>query len=302
MSPLTGIALKLASVVMFIAMSSFAKVAAETMPPGQTVFFRSLFAFPAILIWLAMRGELSVGLRTDRPLGHLWRGLIGGTAMGLMFMALGLLPLPEVTAIFYATPIFVTVFAAMFLGERIRVFRVSVILLGLVGVGIVMQPRLTGWSSGDAWQAIGAMAVFVATIFAALAQITVRHLTKTEHVAAIVFYFTATTTFLSLLTAPFGWVWPTPDLWFVLLAMGLVGGVAQILLTASFRYADAAVIASFEFMSIIMALVVGYVIFAEIPTTQMLIGSALVVVAGLAMAWRERQLQLQRAYGVKLVK
>ncbi|MGB0661351.1 MAG: DMT family transporter [Mangrovicoccus sp.] len=301
MSPLTGILLKLGSVAMFIAMSSCVKYAADWVPPGEAVFFRSLFAFPPILIWLSFRRELSIGLRTERPFGHLWRGLVGATAMGLMFLGLALLPLPEVTAIFYATPIFVTIFAAMFLGEPIRVFRVATIMLGLVGVAIVMQPRLTGLEADDAWQALGALSVLTATVFAALAQITVRHLTKTEHVAAIVFYFTATTTVLSLLTAPFGWTMPPWDVTAALICSGLVGGVAQILLTSSYRYADAAVIASFEFMSIVLALVVGYVLFAEIPSLQMLIGAGLVVASGLALAWREQRLQVQRPRA-KLVK
>lgn len=300
MSPIPGILLKLASVALFVAMSSLVKYA-EGVPPGEAVFFRSLFAFPPLLIWLASRGELTQGLRTERPLGHLWRGIVGATAMGLMFLGLSLLPLPEVTAIFYATPIIVTILAAMFLDEPIRVFRMVTILIGLVGVVVVMVPRMSGIESGDAAQALGALAVLTATVFAALAQITVRHLTKTEHVAAIVFYFTATTMVLSLLTAPFGWVMPSWDATIALIFSGLLGGIAQILLTASYRYADAAVIASFDFMGIVLALVAGYVLFAEVPTVWMLSGAALVVVSGLALAWREQYLQVQRSR-VKLVK
>lgn len=301
MSPIPGILLKLGSVALFVAMSSFVKYAAEVVPPGQAVFFRSLFAFPPILIWLMLRGELGFGLRTDRPLGHLWRGLVGATAMGLMFLGLTILPLPEVTAIFYATPIFVTIFAAMFLGEPIRVFRVVTILIGLVGVAIVMLPRMTGLDASNATEALGALAVLTATVFAAMAQITVRHLSKTEHVAAIVFYFTATTTVLSLLTAPLGWVATEWDVTAALIASGLVGGVAQIMLTASFRYADAAVIASFEFMSIVLALLAGYVLFAEVPTGTMLIGAGLVIGSGLALAWRERYRKVDQSR-VKLIK
>ncbi|MBE3638741.1 DMT family transporter [Mangrovicoccus algicola] len=302
MSPITGILLKIASVFLMTAMSALIKYASDTVPPGEAVFFRSLFAFPPLLVWLAMRGELRHGLRTDRPLGHLWRGLVGGTAMGLMFLGLSFLPLPEVTAIFYATPIFVTIFAAMFLGEPVRAFRVATVVTGLAGVLVVMQPRLTALNGGgDLGMALGALAVFTATVFAAMAQITVRHLTKTEHIAAIVFYFTATTTALSLLTLPFGWVMPQGPVLWALIGAGLLGGVGQILLTASYRHADAAVIASFEFISIVLAILVGYAVFAEIPTVQMMIGAALVVASGLALAWREHRLKIAQAK-VKLVR
>ncbi|WP_172330760.1 DMT family transporter [Mangrovicoccus sp. HB161399] len=302
MSPITGILLKIASVFLMTAMSALIKYASATVPPGETVFFRSLFAFPPLLAWLAMRGELGVGLRTERPFGHLWRGLVGGMAMGLMFLGLTFLPLPEVTAIFYATPIFVTIFAAMFLGEPVRIFRVVTILVGLAGVLVVMQPRLTALDGGgDIAMALGALSVFTATVFAAMAQITVRHLTKTEHIAAIVFYFTATTTVLSLLTLPFGWVLPQAPVLWALIGAGLLGGAGQILLTASYRHADAAVIASFEFISIVLAIIVGYMVFAEVPTWQMITGATLVVLSGLALAWREHRLKIAQAK-VKLVR
>ena len=99
MNPLHGIALKLVSVLLFITMSAMIKATSAHVPPGEAVFFRSFFAIPVILVWLAWRRELSTGLRTKNPFGHFWRGLMGTTAMGLGFAALAYLPLPEVTAI-----------------------------------------------------------------------------------------------------------------------------------------------------------------------------------------------------------
>lgn len=122
MNPLRGIALKIASVCVFVGMASLIKATSDHVPPGQAVFFRSFFALPVIIAWLWMRHELSNGLRTVSPLGHVWRGVVGTSAMGLGFAGLGLLPLPEVTAIGYAAPILVVVFAAMFLGEDVRLF------------------------------------------------------------------------------------------------------------------------------------------------------------------------------------
>src|SRR5690242_9269582 len=105
MNPLRGILLKLASVGVFVAMQALIKATSDTIPPGEAVFFRSTFAVPVILVWLASSQGLASGLRTANPLGHFWRGLMGTTAMGLGFAGLGLLPLPEVTALGYAAPL-----------------------------------------------------------------------------------------------------------------------------------------------------------------------------------------------------
>jgi drug/metabolite transporter (DMT)-like permease len=142
MNPLRGIALKLLSVCVFVTMASLIKATSDHVPPGQAVFFRAFFALPVIVAWLALRHELHTGLKTTHPMSHVWRGLVGTTAMGLSFTGLGLLPLPEVTAIGYAAPILVVIFAAMFLGEKVRAFRLSMVALGLAGVLVVLSPRL----------------------------------------------------------------------------------------------------------------------------------------------------------------
>ncbi len=297
MRPLRGIAFKLASVLVFIVMASLIKATADHVPAGQTVFFRSFFAIPVIFVWLAIRRELPGGLKTRNPFGHFWRGLMGTLAMGLGFAGLGYLPLPEVTAIGYAAPILTVVFAAMFLGEEVRLFRISAVVMGLVGVLIVVYPRLTV-ISGDAagyLEAFGAMVVLGGAVFAALAQVFVRRLVNTEPTAAIVFYFSLTATALSLVTVPFGWVWPTPGETAILVGAGLLGGVGQILLTSSYREADASLVAPFDYASMIFALGIGYFVFAEVPTWPMLAGAALIVTAGILIIWRERQLGLERA-------
>jgi len=227
--PLRGIALKLASVLVFIVMSSLIKVTAQHVPPGQTVFFRSFFALPVIVGWLAMRGELATGFRAHNLFGHFWRGLMGTLAMGFGFAGLAYLPLPEVTAIGYASPLLVVVFAAMFLGEDVRLFRIASVALGLAGVMVVLSPRLT-IVSGDAAstrEAFGAMLVLSGAFCASLAQVFVRKLVQNEKTAAIVFYFSLSSSLLALLTLPFGWVVPTPLETVLLVSCGLLGGVGR---------------------------------------------------------------------------
>jgi drug/metabolite transporter (DMT)-like permease len=294
---LRGIAFKIASVLVFIVMATLIKATSDHVPPGEAVFFRSLLALPVIVIWLFWRGDLASGLRTVHPMGHVWRGVVGTTAMGLGFAGLGYLPLPEVTAIGYAAPLLTVVFAAMFLGENVRIFRISAVALGLIGVLIVLSPRLTSLSDGELAMAegFGAMLVLGGAVFAALAQVFVRKLVLTESTSAIVFWFSLTATVLSLVTLPFGWVVPEPREAMMLVAAGLLGGIGQILLTSSYRWADASLVAPFEYVSMLFALAFGYFLFDEVPTLAMLGGAALVVTAGILIIWRERQLGIERA-------
>lgn len=296
MRPLRGIALKIGSVLVFIVMSAMIKATAQHVPAGQAVFFRSFFAIPVIVAWLALRRELSAGFRTANPLGHVWRGFAGTIAMGLGFAGLAYLPLPEVTAIGYAAPLLTVIFAAMFLNEQVRAFRISCVALGLTGVLVVLSPRLTVLQGGAGQtEALGAMLVLGGAVFAALAQVFVRKLVQTERTATVVFWFSVTASALSLVTLPFGWVIPTPTEAALLVGCGILGGIGQILLTSSYREADASLVAPFEYASMIFALAIGYFVFAEAPTATMLAGAALVVTAGILIILRERKLGKDRA-------
>ncbi len=296
MNPLKGIALKVCAVTLFIAMSAMIKAASEEVPTGEAVFFRSALAIPVILIWLWSRGDLRTGLKARSPMGHFWRGVVGTAAMGMGFAGLGLLPLPEVTALGYAAPLLTVVFAAMFLDEKVGVYRIGAVALGLIGVLIVLSPRLSTLSGPTVQtaEAVGAVLVLLSATCAALAQIYIRKLVQIETTSAIVFYFSLTSTLLSLLTLPFGWVMPSlPNLVLLILA-GLIGGTAQIFLTSAYRFADASVVAPFDYASMLLALIIGYLIFDEVPTTTMLSGAALVILAGIIIILRERYLGLKR--------
>jgi drug/metabolite transporter (DMT)-like permease len=296
MRPLRGIAFKLGSVLVFIVMAAMIKATADHVPAGQAVFFRSFFAIPVIVAWLIWRRELATGLKANAPMGHVWRGVVGTLAMGLGFAGLGYLPLPEVTAIGYAAPLLTVIFAAMFLGEEVRMFRISAVVLGMIGVLIVLAPRLSiSPDAAGTAEAFGAMLILASAVFAALAQVFVRKLVNTEKTAAIVFYFSLTATMLSLVTLPFGWVWPTSTETMILVGTGLLGGLGQILLTSSYRDADASLVAPFDYASMLFALLIGYFVFSEVPTWTMLGGAALIMTAGILIIWRERQLGLERA-------
>ncbi len=283
---------------MFMGMFSCIKATGDAVPTGEAVFFRSFFALPPILAWIVVRGGFPDRVKSANPSGHLWRGLLGVSAMTLGFFAITLLPLPEVVSIGYAAPLLATLFAAMFLNERLRAFRLSAIGVGFVGVLLVLSPRLGGVGADDAaahLQALGAVAALFSAVVAALAQTFTRKLVLTETTTAVVFWFTITCTTVSLCTLPFGWRVPGAFDAGLLVMAGVLGGVGQIFLTESYRHAQLGTVAPFEYTSMLFALGVGYFVFDEVPTRAMLAGGALIVAAGLVVLYRERQLGLARA-------
>lgn len=296
MQPVKAITLKLCAVVLFIIMSSLIKATSDAVPPGQAVFFRSAFAIPVTVGWLVILGQLSTGLKVTSVWGHVRRGVAGTLSVALMFAGLGLLPLPEVTALGYTSSLLIVIFAALFLGEKVGVFRITAVCVGMVGVLIILAPKLSvlGGGAVQPSEVLGAAVVLVGATCAAVAQITIRTLVRTEHPAAIAFYFSVTATMLALLSAPFGWVWPTGTLAVQLVLAGVMGGAAQIFLTLSYRYADASIVAPFDYASMIFALGIGYFIFDEVATGPMLIGAVLIVAAGIAIILREHHLGLKR--------
>ena len=288
---LRGILLKLASVLLFVAMQALIKGTAPRVPAGEAMAFRSAFAIPVILFWLVWQREFRQGLRPVSPFGHLWRGMMGGVSMGLGFAGLGYLPLPEVTAISYAAPLLSVIFAAMFLDEKVPFSRALAVMAGFGGVLLVLTPRLSVGAGGPeaVAHALGAMLVLGSAVFAALAQVFVRKLLVSDRTPVIVFWFSVTSLALSLVTLPFGWVVPGPGDALALIMAGVVGGVAQILLTASYRHAAASVIAPFDYASMLVALVVGFVVFHEMPGPMVIAGAIIISAAGLAVIWQEQR-------------
>lgn len=302
--PGRAIALKLGAVFLFTCMAALIKAASGAVPPGQAVFFRSLFAIPVIGLWLWHTGHLHDGLKVNNLRGHIWRGLFGTTAMGLTFAGLSVLPLPEVTAIGYAAPMFTVIFAALFLGEKIRLFRLSAVALGLIGVLIVLAPRMAPDAAYGSAASFAALAVLVATVMRAMVQIHVRRLVQTDSTSSIVFYFSLTATVASLLTLPLGWLIQTPGLsWTapgagvlaLIISAGLLGGVAQIMITSSFRFGTPAMLAPFDYASMLFATLIGWLVFSEVPTVAILTGAAFVIAGGVLIIWRERQLGVDRS-------
>lgn len=300
---LTGIAFKVASTLFFSGMLALVKYY-SAYPVAELVFFRSFFALIPLVFWLMWRGDFPRALHTKWLGGHLVRSIAGVGSMSLMFAAYGLLPLADVTAIGYAAPLLIVVFSAFLLGEGVTGSRWTAVMIGFAGVMVMLWEHLG--SGSDARGAVGALCAFSAAVLVSIAMIQTRRLTRTEDTGAIVFYFQTTTTLAALLVilvaeswpqaAPFAgpirsqaWMWPTFADWWPLVFMGLLGGVGQIFMTQSYRFADASIVACFDYSSMIFALLIGVFFFGERPSGIGLVGAAIIVFGGLLAIRAERR-------------
>ena len=295
---LKAVLLKLTSAMLFAVMSALVRYVSDVTPLGQMVFFRSAFGIIPVVVIYAWRRELMTAVRTSRPFGHLGRGAISVFGMFFNFAALARLPIVDVTTITFASPLITVALAAIFLKERVRIYRWTAVVVGFVGVIVMLIPHL----DIVRYAPIGGAAAAARSMFAVISAfcnagtvIQTRRLTQSETTSSIVFYFSLVCAIAGALTLPFAWHSPTSRELVALIALGVLGGFAHILLTESYRYAAASVVAPFDYSSMLWALLLGYWLFGELPDMLVYVGATIVAAAGLYVIWRERQLGLKRA-------
>jgi len=242
-----------------------------------------------VLVWQS--GGLAT-LRTRRPVLHLLRALFGLGSMACIFYSFTQMKLADAIAVIFSAPLFLTALSVPLLGEIVGLRRWTAIIVGFVGVLVIINP------SADVLN-VGALSALGGALGFAFAMIVVRKLSVTHSVACISFWFTLPS--LAITAALIPWLgWVTPD-WQDLLMLGLVGligGVAQQIMTAAFRFGEAAVVAPMEYTAMIWVTVIGYVIWSEVPDLRTLIGVAVVIASGLFMLYREAVLAGMRPVGL----
>jgi drug/metabolite transporter (DMT)-like permease len=295
---LKAVLLKLASAFLFAVMSALVRYVSDVTPVGQVVFCRSFFAILPVVVIYAWRRELMAAVRTSRPFGHLGRGMISVAGMFFNFAALARLPIVDVTTITFASPLITVALAAMFLKERVRIYRWTAVAVGFIGVIVMLWPHLDlsrYTAAATSAATLGALFALASAFTNAGSVIQTRRLTDTETTSSIVLYFSLFCTVGGLLTLPFGWIMPTLPQAAALAGLGVLGGLSHILLTESYRHAPASLVAPLDYTALLWAFVIGYWAFGEVPTSTALIGAPIVAGAGLYVIWRERQLGLERA-------
>ena len=299
MHPFKAIGLKLISALLFAAMSALVRQLGDVAPVGQMVFFRSAFAILPVVVIYAIRGELATAVRTSRPLGQLGRGLLSVCGMFTNFSSLTRLPLADATAISFASPLITVALAAVVLKERVRIYRWSAVVVGFAGVIVMLIPHFDlgryAAAGAAATAAVGSLFAMASAVCNAGTVIQTRRLVQSETTPSIVFYFSVVCAVAGALTLPFAWHTPSGSELVALISLGVLGGIAHIFLTESYRFATASVVAPFDYTSMLWALVLGYWLFGELPSALVYVGASIVAGAGLFVIWRERRLGLKRA-------
>jgi len=285
----------LSAIFLFASMNAAIKWLGSSYPVSQIVFCRALFALVAIWPMIAANGGWR-SLRTERPWDHAWRCAFGVIGMGCGFTAITLLPLANVAALAYSAPLFTTVLGVLLLGEKVRWRRSAAIILGFLGVLVMLRPDLESGSDDiGGMRMLGSGLALAGAACAALAMISIRRLSTTEANTTIVFYFMLSGTILSGLFLPFQFVMPTVFDAFLLIGIGLVGGVAQLLLTQAYRQAPVAVVAPFDYSSILWATLYGFLIWGHIPDMTVAVGALIVIGSGVYITLREIKLGVTKA-------
>jgi drug/metabolite transporter (DMT)-like permease len=284
---LLGIGLMLLATLLFAVMDALAKwLVTADVSAVQIIAVRSWMITLLILLLLALRGELSE-LATSQPLHHLGRGLISFFAPVAFFTALGSLPLADASVVFFSAAFMLTAASALFLKERVGIHRWSAVVLGFVGVVIAMNP--TGGGSLLAYLLV----LFAALIYAAIF-IWGKQLSRRDSVISLVFSMNLGMGLVATALLPWVWVPITPRM---LLELALMAGFAlsaHFVIAAAFVRAEVSVLAPFEYSMLLWTVAIGYLVWGDLPTSEVWIGAVLIITAGIYVAHREA---LQRRRG-----
>jgi len=275
-----GILLMCVSTVLFSTMHVLVRYAAQEMPPLEIAFFRNAFG---IVVFLPLLASGGFGfLRTKRLGLHAVRGLLNVCAMLMFFTALSLTPVARVTALAFTSPLFMALLSVMFLGERFRIRRWMALVIGFAGTLVILRP---GMIPVD----LGSLLVVGSSSIWALTMVVIKILSRTESSFAITAYMNIFLGVFSL--GPALWVWetPPPQMWVWLVAIGVLGTIAQIALSQALKETEPTAVMPFDFLKLVWTTLLGLWVFGELPDLVTWVGAAVVFTSGFYIAWREHQ-------------
>jgi len=282
--PTLGIATFIGNLILMAFLSGMVKHFSSSYPLSEILMFR--FVFAALLFWFVLftTGGF-VGLRTRRPLDHAVRTISGITSLTLLYFALSKIPIADATALSYAAPIFITVMSIYILHEKIGYRRWIAVVAGFAGVLLIAQPGGSEWN-------IGIAAAIASAVTAAVVAIWLRRLSDSERSVTIGIYYNSTGVVVCMLWMFSGAVIVSPlSDWPMWLLFGLFCGGQQWLLTVSFRYAEASLLAPFEYLAMVFAAIVGYLFWGEVPVLTTWLGAIVIAASGLFIFRRKQQVK-----------
>lgn len=285
---LLALGLRAAAIFIFSLMMVCVKLSGEAgVALPEIMFWRHFFSLPVVIFWVLIAGGIA-SLKTSRIKIHARRTVLGLLGMVLNLGSILLLPLAEATTIGFAVPLFATLLAALVLKEAVGWQRWSAVIVGFVGILLVVRPGT------NALPLDGSLIAIAAALVLSVISLQIRDLAQTEAAPTIAFWFSALSVPPLALLLP--WSYSPHDLhgWALLALMGLFGGIAQILMTASFRYAPVSVVVGMDYLGLIWATFFGWLIWDHLPPASTWTGAPVIIAAALFIAWREHRLSIER--------
>lgn len=280
-----AIALMLVSVFFMSTMDVVIKVLVEHYSSFQVVFLRCAMSFPLFAVWILVSGRS--GFKTAYPWGHLFRGLLGVVMLFAVGECFREMQLADAYTLFFAAPLLITLLSGPVLGEPAGMFRIFAAVLGFGGVLIVLRP------SGGDWISYGALMGLIGMVAYSFTTLLLRRLGSRDGTVTIAFWFI---TIVGLISGAFAipdWKPISPDHWVPLLVLGISGAAGQLMLTAAFRRASAAVVAPLDYTHMIWAVVYGAAIWGYLPGWRVWTGAAVIILSGMFIIYRENRLRLK---------
>lgn len=257
----------------------------DNYPVGEVLFFRG-FCGMIPIFFLIPRERYFNFYKTNRPFLHFKRCLSGLVAIVAIFIALRNLPLATVVSITFAAPIFTTIMSIFFLSEKVGLYRWLAVIVGFIGILIISEP---GFSSLNFYYIYPIIFCFGLSYVA----IAIKQLSSTEPIWLIGLYFSFSIMIMSFFTLPQGWILPNLKDLFLLCMVGILGGLANLWLTQSYKFSDVSLVTPLKYLALLFAIFFGYIFWNEIPSTKTLIGAMLVIISSVIIFRREFYLKKQ---------
>ncbi len=286
---LRGIGLALLAGLMFTLLDTSAKWIAQDLALEVAVWGRYSFHLLLMLLIFGIRDPMRL-IRTQRPVALVLRGALLTVCTVGMFVALKHIPIADAQAIGFVAPLFVVALSIPLLGEVVGVRRWSAVLIGFLGMLVIVRP---GFADVH-WAYF--VVVGVAFLYA-IYILTTRRLAQTEDAVAMLFYTAVIGTIATSVVVPFRWETPTVTEWGVMLVMGAIGGGAHLIVIHAYRIASASLLAPFQYVQIVWATALGFVVFGDFPDLWTIAGAAIIVASGLYVCFREAELERRRTGG-----
>jgi len=281
-----GIVYMVVTVFIFAVVNAAVKWLVARYSVVEIVFFRSGFALIPCIVLVARNGGLPA-LKTRRLHDHVARSVLQFVSMLCIFTAFKLMPLADSIAITFSSPMFLTILSIPLLGEQVGIHRWSAVILGFIGILVILPPG-AGMLQG------GALFALANALINASVTIAIRRMTLTETSVSLAFYQQLCTALCGLALLPFFWQMPSLFDLSLMLGAGLLAGIGQFWWTEGCRLTPAAVAAPFSYTAMVWALILGYVIWGDLPSRQILAGAAIVIAAGLYIVYRETVRRVRR--------